>query len=80
MIDSPELLLVRYGELALKGGNRRQFEEALVRNIRHAARDAGKLKVRRTRGRLEVRPDAVMRLTAAHAVKSGPNGVTGASE
>ena len=27
-----------------------------------------------------VRPDAVMRFTAAHAVNKGPNGVTGASE
>ena len=33
-IASPELVLVRYGELALKGGNRKSFERALMRNIR----------------------------------------------
>lgn len=49
-----EMLLVRYGELALKGRNRRQFEEALVRNLRAAA--GGPLRVERRRGRLAVLP------------------------
>ena len=30
----PEILLVRYGELGLKGNNRLGFERALMRNIR----------------------------------------------
>ena len=34
--DAPAVVLVRYGELALKGGNRGEFEKTLVRNIQGA--------------------------------------------
>ena len=57
MIGSPELVLVRYSEIALKGGNRREFERALVRNLRSAASPIAKLEVERRRGRLAVFPD-----------------------
>jgi len=61
------VLLVKYGELALKGKNRPNFEKALVRNVRRAlaradaqAGDAGAREgsVRRTGGSLEVRKTA----------------------
>jgi len=63
-----QLLLVKYGELALKGRNRPDFEKALVRNVRRAletadapasggrGRGPAPLKVRRTAGRLIVDP------------------------
>ncbi len=42
-------LLVRYGELFLKGGNRRSFEMKLVENIRRLVPGA---RIKRTQGRL----------------------------
>jgi len=56
-LPPPELVLVRYGELALKGGNRREFIEALVHNMKSAARSISPVKVRRERGRLIVHPE-----------------------
>ncbi len=51
---APEMIVVRYGELGLKGKNRRQFEDVLVRNIKVAARHFTGVKVHRKRGRLFV--------------------------
>jgi len=56
-LPPPELLLVRYGELALKGGNRAVFERALVRNIQHATRDVSPVTIARTTGRITVTPE-----------------------
>jgi thiamine biosynthesis protein ThiI len=56
-LPPPELVLVRYGELALKGGNRREFVEALVRNMKVAAQSVAPVKIHRERGRLLVRPE-----------------------
>lgn len=60
-----EVLLVRYGELALKGQNRPVFEQALARNIRKAAADVAPVRVEREYGRMlvfpERRPAAVAR-------------------
>lgn len=56
-LGAPELVLVRYGELALKGGNRPLFEQALVRNMRHAVREISAVKVTKSRGRMAVIPD-----------------------
>jgi tRNA uracil 4-sulfurtransferase len=53
-----EALLVRYGEIGLKGGNRPLFEKALVENLRHALADAPNLRILRMRGRLLLRSDA----------------------
>lgn len=54
--DEP-LVLVRYGELATKGGNRGDFERALARNIASAARDVAPVTVERIRGRMFVRAE-----------------------
>ncbi len=40
-----ELILVKYGEIILKGLNRRLFEDKLVRNIRTVLHDIGNFKV-----------------------------------
>ena len=55
-LPPPELLLLRYGELALKKGNRRQFEMALARNVAAAARPISPVRVERRGGRMLVMP------------------------
>lgn len=47
-------ILVRYGELALKGKNRAQFEKKLEQNIRFAVSGAPNCKVKRTFGRIMI--------------------------
>jgi len=74
-LPPPEIVLVRYGELALKGGNRRQFEERLCTNIHHAVRSISPVKVERRRGRLAVMPerrteDVARRIQAVFGIKS----------
>jgi len=54
MSSPPEMVLVRYGELALKGKNRGSFEHALIRNIQAACRNISPVKIERRRGRLAV--------------------------
>lgn len=51
---SPDALLVRYGELALKRGNRFEFEQALMRNLRAACSSIEPVRVEREHGRLIV--------------------------
>ena len=53
----PSLVLVRYGEIALKGNNRPFFERALAKNIKSACEDISKLKVELHRGRILVWPE-----------------------
>jgi thiamine biosynthesis protein ThiI len=49
-----DVILIRYGELALKGRNRDLFEEALVRSVKSVLQPFGKTKVRRNYGRMYV--------------------------
>ena len=53
-ISAPEMVLVRYGELGLKGKNRGSFEHALIRNMRAATRHVAEVRVERKRGRMAV--------------------------
>jgi thiamine biosynthesis protein ThiI len=55
-LGAPEVVLVRYGELALKGKNRGSFEQALVRNMKRACEPIADVAIERSRGRIEVRP------------------------
>ena len=71
----PELLLLRYGELTLKGKNRNLFEEALARNVRQALSEISKARVVRQRGRMSVRVDerveeAALRLQSVFGLSS----------
>ena len=75
VLPPPELVLVRYGEISLKGGNRTQFESALVRNIRRAASAISPVEVERRQGRFVVRPqrrtqDVAHRLQDVFGIKS----------
>jgi len=56
---SCEYILVRYGEIGLKGKNRPKFEKRLVGNIRCAVGDLGRINVSKIRGRLMVKVDEV---------------------
>lgn len=49
-----QLLLVRYGEIGLKGRNRHIFEELLAQNMRAALKGVVQAKVRREYGRIFV--------------------------
>jgi len=52
-----DILLIKYGELALKGDNRSFFENKLIKNIKHALSDFKKVKVEKTHGRIYVECD-----------------------
>lgn len=53
-----EALLVRYGEIGLKGGNRPRFEKILADNLRVALGNVPSLTIQRIRGRMLVRGKA----------------------
>lgn len=63
------VVVVRYSEIGLKGGNRRDFEKLLVRNVKHVLKELPHGPVERPRGRIVVRdpvdPDAAARAAAA---------------
>lgn len=50
------VLLVRYGEIILKGMNRPVFEDALVRNIRHRLRNEGSYKIYKSQATIYIEP------------------------
>ena len=52
-----QLILIRYGELGLKGKNKNQFINRLVENIEHACCDMAGFSVRSTWGRIWVEVD-----------------------
>lgn len=49
-----DYILVRYGEIALKGRNRYRFEDRLVQNIRNVLKDLEEVKVSKTFGRVYI--------------------------
>lgn len=49
-----EAFLIKYGEIGLKGKNRYIFEDALIRQIRFALKDAGEFAVTKEQGRIYV--------------------------
>jgi len=53
-MDRPtqETVLIRYGEIGLKGKNRALFENRLMANLRATARDGSLAAIRKTRGRI----------------------------
>jgi thiamine biosynthesis protein ThiI len=57
-LRAPDVVLVRYGELALKGGNRARFERTLVRNIKHAVRSLTPVVAERHTGRIVLLPES----------------------
>lgn len=78
---TPDLLLVHYHEIGLKGGNRPRFEQALRRNLREALGDSAGA-VRAVSGRMEVHapgPGALERVQRVFGVQNvSPAYVAGA--
>lgn len=54
--NAKEILLIKNGELALKGLNRRTFEEALLRNLRYRLRRAGDFTLRVAQSTVYIEP------------------------
>lgn len=52
-----KVILVRYGEIALKGLNRPVFEDKLIKNIRRALNGMGKIAVIKSQSRIYVEPE-----------------------
>jgi thiamine biosynthesis protein ThiI len=74
-LEAPEMVLVRYGELGLKGKNRGSFEQALIRNMRTATKNITKVRVENKRGRMMVfaterTADVAVRLQDVAGIKS----------
>ena len=51
-----EIILIKNGELALKGLNRNNFETALIKNIKSALSDLGPLSIKRAQSTVSVEP------------------------
>ena len=51
-----KIVLVRYGEIILKGYNRPVFEDALVKNIRAAIKEAGEVNITRAQATIYIEP------------------------
>lgn len=72
------IILVRYGEIALKGLNRPIFEEKLINNIKKSLNGLGKITVIRSQSRIYVEPEvdeyefstAIDRLTKVFGIVS----------
>jgi thiamine biosynthesis protein ThiI len=73
--SAPEALLVRYGELTLKGANRVDFENVLARNVRLACAPIAPVRLEREHARLLVFPEGrseaiARRLTQVFGISS----------
>lgn len=51
-----EIILVKYGEMALKGLNKRTFEDVLVKNIKRRLKDLGKTNITRAQSTIFIGP------------------------
>ena len=51
-----EIILLKEGEIALKGLNRRTFEDAMIKNIRRRLKPFGKFSFERSQSTVVIRP------------------------
>jgi thiamine biosynthesis protein ThiI len=51
-----EIVLIKNGELTLKGLNRCNFEDILIKNIRRRLRDLGEINVRKAQSTIYIEP------------------------
>ena len=51
-----EILLCKYGEIVLKGSNRRYFEDTLCKTLRHRAKHYGNFEITRSQSTLIIEP------------------------
>lgn len=52
-----EIILVRYGEIILKGLNRPVFEDKLIQNIKKAIKEFGRIKIIKSQARIFIEPE-----------------------
>lgn len=52
-----KIILVRYGEIVLKGLNRPMFEDKLIGNIKKSLQGTGKIKISKSQGRIYIEPE-----------------------
>ncbi len=76
-----DVLLIRFGEIALKGKNRHYFLTQLYNNIKRAIKPLGDHKVRKTHGRIYVEPQGdseklIKRLKMVPGIVSISPGIT----
>jgi len=60
-----EIILVKNGELALKGLNRRTFEDILIKNIRNTLHGFGEIKIRKAQSTVYIEPQEDFDYTTA---------------
>ena len=53
-----EIILIKNGELALKGLNRSNFEDALIKNMKRRLKDLGKFSVRKAQSTIYLEPES----------------------
>lgn len=53
-----EIILIKYGEMALKGQNRSTFEDVLLRNIRYRLKRLGKFSYAKAQSTIYITPEA----------------------
>lgn len=51
-----EIILIKNGELALKGLNRSTFEDILIKNIKRRLKDLGKIEIRKAQSAIYIEP------------------------
>ena len=51
-----EIILAKYGEIALKGLNKSQFEAILVKNVKRRLSDLGQFKITRAQSIVFIEP------------------------
>ena len=51
-----EILLLKDGEIVLKGLNRRSFEDVLKKNLKHALKSAGHFEITSAQSTIYVKP------------------------
>ena len=51
-----EIILIKDGEIALKGLNRRQFEDRLIKNIKGAIKDLGQFEIKSAQSTIYITP------------------------
>ena len=56
MMKHKEILLCKYGEIVLKGANRKNFEDMLSRELRHRAAAHGEFDVYRAQSTVYIEP------------------------
>ena len=66
-----EVIIVKYGELMLKGRNRPYFVNTLIRNIKYAIDSAGNFKIEKGQSLLYLIPD--QNANIERAIKLLPN-------